>query len=1143
MSSSGFVHLHAHSHYSLLEALPKVEDLVAAAKADGQKALALTDNGTMYGVIDFYKECVKQEIKPIVGVDFFVSPRTRHDKEHRVDDRHSRLVLLAKDDVGYHNLIRLASRANLEGFYNRPRIDRELIAEYREGILAILPAFAGAHAQALKDGNPNRAEEILDWHQKTFGDDLYLEITRHPEILDHEKHTQEIIALARRKAIPLVAAHEVYYLKPDDAVARELVNCIRTGTSLNRDLVDNPHDFSFLSRERVGELFADVPEAIANTIKIAGTCTLTLTLGKGIFPVFPIPPDSTPDRELRMLTEAGIAMRGFDDTPELRTRMDYELGIIEKKGYASYFLIVADLLGYARTVGIFTNTRGSAAGSLVSYLCGITTVDPIKFNMPFERFLNPERPSAPDIDMDIADNRRDDLIDYARGKYGTDHVVQIGTFGTMMARAAVRDVARALGHSYSLGDAIAKMIPFGKQGFPVTIDSSLAEVPELKEAYERDPDAREVIDLARAVEGNVRHMGVHAAGVILAPGPVTDFAPVQLDPKGGKTITQYDMYSIADEYGGVGLLKFDFLGLTNLSVLADAVGRVKIRLNADVDLDRVPLDDKKVYEMLTRGETLGVFQMAGSGMTAYLKDLKPTVVHDLNAMVALYRPGPMAFIPDYIARKRNPALVKYLDPRMEAILKPTYGIIIYQDDVMMMAVQLAGYSWGEADKFRKAMGKKIPEEMAKQKERFITGCVERGMKQDATLELWHQIETFAAYGFNKAHAASYGNLAYKTAYMKANFPVDYMAAVLTADAGDVEKIAEIVAECKHMQLQVLPPDVNQSFGTFTVVTNTQTPAERTAQSEAPDASGVSRSASAREGALGQQAQTATPDASGAERSTTASATEQGRASRDLSQAVEPRGSAGPAGPDSDPVAHTHAESIRFGLYSIKNFGTGVADTIIKTRTEGGHFTDLADFLTRVPEKTLNKKSLESLIQSGALDHFGERGVLLANIELLLSFHREQTKAPSDQGSLFSMMAPQKATLTLAPAAPADPDQKLNWEKELLGIYVSGHPLDKHRSKLSNVKNSIKHAKEHLKGVETVIGGFIETAQHILTKKGEKMCFLKVADLTDSIEVVIFPRALKEYEKIVVAGECVLLKGKISERNGEPSFVAEKAKGL
>jgi DNA polymerase-3 subunit alpha len=834
------------------------------------------------------------------------------------------------------------------------------------------------------------------------------------------------------------------------------VQKIRDGGSLNRDAEENLPDYSFVSAEKMQKFFADIPQALENTVKIASECTLELTLGKAIFPLFPIPAGSTDNAELRALAEKGIPMRELTDTPELRTRLDYELGIIEKKGYASYFLIVADLLGHARNVGIITNTRGSAAGSLVSYLCGITTVDPIAFQMPFERFLNPERPSAPDIDMDIADNRRDELIDYARAQYGDDHVIQIGTFGTMLARAAVRDVSRALGHSYGTGDRIAKLIPFGKQGFPVTIDSALESTPDLMTAYKKDPVAREILDLARKIEGNARHVGVHAAGIVMAPQPVTDYAPVQLDPKGGKTITQYDMYSIVDEYGGVGLLKFDFLGLTNLSVLADARDRVRARLSAHVDFDRLPLDDKKVYAMLTRGETLGVFQMAGSGMTTFLKDLEPTVVHDLNAMVALYRPGPMAFIPEYIARKKNPARVKYLDPRMESILKPTYGVLIYQDDLLMIAVQLAGYSWGEADKLRKAVGKKIPAEMQAQKDRFIQGSIEHGMKPEVARELWEQIETFAAYGFNKAHAASYGNLAYKTAYMKANFPVDYMAAVLTADAGDVEKISEIVAECARMKIAILPPSIQESEGTFTVVDDA---------------------------------------------------------------------------------------TIRFGLYSIKNFGTGVADSIIAARKEGGLFSSIADFLTRVPDKNLNKKQLESLIKSGALDGLGERGQFLANLDGLLSFHRESHATPSDQGSLFGSVTVIRSELKLPEAPPAATPDKLTWEKELLGLYVSGHPLDQHKAKLAKQKPIQEIRDNFPRGVETVVAGYLDSARMITTKNGEPMLFGVLSDMSGAVEIVAFPRTLKEYPTLFTPGTCIMLKGKFSERNGEASFVIDRAKVL
>lgn len=1045
----GFVNLHTHSHYSLLEALPKIEDLVAAAKADGQEALALTDNGNMYAAIEFYKTCKAEGIRPILGVDFFVAPRTRHDKEHKIDDEHSRLILLARNDAGYRNLIQLVSSSYLEGFYDRPRIDRELIEKHREGLVAILPARAGEHARAFLRGKEH-AEEILSWYTKLFAEHCFAELPPPNDKSDEGKRALEVALFAGEKNVPLVAARDIFYISKTDAPARELVNKIRTGGVLNRDMEEGSSDLSFLKQKDAQTIFKKYPEALENTARIAESCTLELELGKWVFPAFPKEKGKTHDDMLRDLAYAGFEKRGIPDTPENKARVDYELSIIANKGYSPYFLVVADLLRHAREKGILTNTRGSAAGSLVSYLSGITTVDPLYYGLPFERFLNPERPSPPDIDMDLADNKRDQLIDYVRATYGESQVAQIGTFGTMLARAAVRDVSRALGHSYGTGDRIAKMIPFGKQGFPVTIESSLAEVPELKTAYKGDADAREIIDMARKVEGNARHVGVHAAGVVISPSRVTDFVPVQLDPKGGKIITQYDMHAVED----AGLLKFDFLGLTNLSVLADSVERVKNRLGIAVDLDRLPMDDAKTYEMLSRGETLGVFQMAGGGMTAHLVELKPSVIHDLNAMVALYRPGPMAFIPKYIERKKNPKLVTYLDPRMEPILKNSYGIITYQDDVLEIAIQLAGYSWLDADKFRKAMGKKIPEEMRAQKERFIKGCLEHGMSESTVQKLWEQIETFAAYGFNKAHAASYGNLAYKTAYMKANFPVDYMAALLTADAGDVEKIGTIVAECKRMGIKVLPPSVGESYGDFTVVDE---------------------------------------------------------------------------------------YTIRFGLYSIKNFGTGVADSIIEARKTGGAFESLSDFLSRIEDKNMNKKSLEALIMCGALDELGERGQMLTHVDSLLEYKKEHLSGPKDQVSLFGT-APKARALSLSDTKPATNDERLTWEKELLGLYVSGHPLDKHREKLAKSRG-IAHAKEHLKGVELVLGGFIEAAQNILTKNGERMSFLTFVDFTSSIEVVVFPRVLKEQESLLAPGSCVLLKGKISERNGEPSFVVEKVKAL
>lgn len=1052
--SETFTHLHTHSHYSLLEALPKIDALVEAAKEEGSTALCLADLGNMYGAIEFYKEAAKSGIKSIIGVDFFVAPRTRYDKEMRTDDAHTRLLLIAKNNEGYRNLIELVSKSFLEGFFERPRIDRELIESYRGGIIAILHATESDYSIAIRDTQEDRARDIAHWYKKIFGDDVYVEMTLHPEITGHNERMEVLQKHAQKDGLPVVASHEVYYLEKDDAVARELVNNIRLGTSLNRDASLDLPDHSFITTKEILKRFKNYPDALENNAKIAAECSVELKLGSWVFPAITVPEGKTHDQVLRELAYKGFKTRNLTETPELRERLDYELSVIAKKGYSPYFLVVSDLLRFAHENGILTNIRGSVAGSLVTYLSHITNVNPIEYGLPFERFLNPERPSAPDIDMDYADNRRDEMIAYARKKYGDDHVAQIGTFGTMMARAAVRDVCRALGFSYSIGDRIAKLIPFGKQGFPVTIESALKDTPELREVYKTDSDAREVLDLAQKIEANARHVGVHAAGVVIAPTPVTDFVPIQLDPKGGKIITQYDMYAVED----AGLLKFDFLGLTNLSTLADVKARVKKRLNIDINLDTMPLDDQKTFAMLSRGETLGVFQLAGDGMTNYLVNLKPSVIHDINAMVALYRPGPLAFIPQYIERKHNPTLVKYLDPRLESILKNSYGIITYQDDVLQIAIQFAGYSWLEADKFRKAMGKKIPEEMAAQKENFVKGCIEIGkMRPDIVDQLWQQIETFAAYGFNKAHAASYGNLAYKTAYMKANYPVDYMAALLTSDAGETEKIGEIVDECKRMKLTVLPPSVNESQGTFTVIDES---------------------------------------------------------------------------------------TIRFGLYSIKNFGTGVADSIIATREKSGKFTSLADFLTRVTDKNLNKKSLESLIQCGALDELGERGAMLAHIEKLLTYHKESAHAPQNQSSLFGAALVKIAPLVLTAAPEATMPQKLDWEKELLGLYVSGHPLDAHREKFAKIKHDIKGTKEVLpEHVTTVIGGLIQSMNTILTKKGERMAFLSIADLRDEVEVVVFPRTYTEVAPHLAPGKCILVKGKMSTRNGEKSFVAEAVKPL
>jgi len=1051
-----FVHLHVHSMYSLLNAVPTPKELAKAAKTDGQDALAITDAGALYGAIDFYKACTYQEIKPILGLDAFLAPRTRFDKEVNIDKPRSRAVLLAKTFKGYQNLIKLVTRSNFEGFYYRPRIDDELLKELHEDLICIIPSFAGEVAQALKDSNPQKAAQRLDWYKSVFGEDCYLEISHHPEMFGHQENQARIKELAKNTNTQLVAAHDVYYLKPEDRIARETMIKIQNGGVVDLTADQSDDNFSFTTQAQMKEWFKDTPEALTNTVKIAEECNVEIEIGTHwYFPDYIIESGREPDDELRVTAYEGVAWRGLDITnSEVKERLDYELDVIKMKGYAKYFLVVGDLLRESRERGILTTIRGSVAGSLTTYVLGITNVDPLEYKLPFERFLNPERPSAPDIDMDFADNRRDEIIEYAKQKYGADKVAQIGTFGTMMARAAVRDVSRALGHSYSVGDRIAKLIPLGAQGFPMTIDKALEIEPELATLYKKDSESREVIDLAKQIEGRVRHLGVHAAGVVIAPYPLDQFVPTQPDSKTGKFITQYEMKSVGED--GVGLLKFDFLGIKNLAILADAVKRVKKIRNIEVDIENVPIADSKTFEMLARGETMGLFQLNGSGMTAFLKQLKPTTIHDINAMVALYRPGPMEMIPQYIERKHNSALISFLDPRMESILDRSFGVITYQDDVMMISIELAGYSWLEADKLRKAMGKKIPEVMAAEKGKLLLGLVDNGMSQQNADKLWSLIEPFAAYGFNKAHAASYGRVAYQTAYMKANFPVEYMSAVLTADSGDTEKISEIIHECERMGIEVLPPDINESFADFSVVPDTST--------------------------------------------------------------------------------------IRFGLETIKNFGAGITEVIVEERKKNGTYASLQDFLTRIHDRNLNKKSIEALICAGAFDRFGDRGQLYGNVDNILSYNREHVAGKeTGQDSLFADLSA-VSDFVLQPAEEITATQKLIWEKDLLGVYVSGHPLDDLKAEV-DARPRIAQIRAGYKGTTVVTTGLIESVRELLTKKGDKMAFIKLVDQTDSIELTAFPTTYLEQKDILTPGTCVAIKGKLDIRNDEPSILIDRAKPL
>lgn len=1061
---SDFVHLHTHSHYSLLSALPKIPDLVSRAKSLNMSALALTDNGNLYGAIEFYKECRDEGIKPIIGVDAYMAVRNHTDKQSGIDNKWNRIVLLAKDTVGYKNLIRIVTIGHIDGFYYKPRIDYGVLEAHREGIIAIIPSFSGDIQQALKNGNEERALELYKKYEAIFGKEhVYLEITHHPEIDGHEDTMKKLISFCHKHEMPLVAAHDTYYLDPEDKPARNTLLSIQSAGDMSERRFGNEGEFHFISGETAEQFFAHIPEALSNTKKIADMCSVEIELGKWTFPLYIVESGRSYDDELRYVVyEHGLKRRNVALTEEVQKRIDYELDVIKNKGYAPYFLVVSDLLRYAHENHILTTIRGSVAGSIVTYLAGITNVNPIEYKLPFERFLNPERPSAPDIDMDYADNRRDEMIEYAKRKYGAHNVAQIGTFGTMAARGAVRDVARALGFPYATGDTISKLIPMGSQGFPMTIERALESTPELKELYDKDDDTRSIIDMAKKIEGCARHISVHAAGVVISSTTLTDFVPLQLDTKGEhKIITQYDMHAVED----AGLLKFDFLGIKNLAILADAIQRVEAIQGVHVDIERIPLDDAKTFSMLAKGETIGLFQLNGTGMTRFLKELRPSTIHDINAMVALYRPGPMESIPQYIERKHNPMLVQYLDPRMKDILSQSYGVITYQDDVMLIAIKLAGYSWLEADKLRKAMGKKIPAEMEAQKGKLHDGLIQNGMSEEKAQALWKLIEPFAAYGFNKAHAASYGRVAYQTAYMKANFPAIYMSAVLTADSGDVEKIAETIAECTRMGIEVLPPDINESYSGFTVIRK----------------------------------------------------------------------------------EHEEKDKIRFGLTTIKNFGEGIADAIIKERKANGSFATLAQFLERVTDKNLNKKSLESLIKCGAMDTFGERGRLLHNLDALLEYNKEHRGKSVDHDSLFSSDMFEHNShggLHLIETEPAPLQERLGWEKELLGLYVSGHPLDTHTEAMKKCQMSIKQIKENLKeGMQAVCYGLLEELTPFLTKGGDKMFFIKMSDYTSTIEAVIFPKIAKEFEALLIKDSCIAIKGRLSMRNGMPSIVVDKMKSL
>ena len=836
MSQQSFVHLHVHSEYSLLDGLSRISGLIRKAKEYGMPALALTDHGAMYGAIDFYKKALKEEIKPILGCEIYMAAGDLADRK-RQDAFH--LTVLAKDLEGYKNLMKIVTIGQVEGFYYRPRVDMSVLKKYSKGLMATTGCPLSLVNSAIKEGQVKQAKITLERLVDVFGqEDFYIELQRHPfaefakedqvpdemrqQLGRYAKETklieEQLIKFSREMSLPLVATNDVHYVEKEDAVAQDAIVCIQTGKKIadidRMRYIDSP-DFYLKSTEEMRAAFMDLPEAIENTVKLSEKVDIQITLGQWFFPKFGLPAGKTAGEMLREKAYIGVKELFGGMGAEVKKRLDYELKVIDEKGYSPYFLIFADMTEHCRDFGIYVNTRGSAAGSLVSYCCRITTVDPLKYQLPFERFLNPFRPSPPDIDLDISDDRRDELIAYLKEKYGEDKVAQICTFGTMQARGSVRDVGRVLGMPYSAPDRISKLIPLGKQGFPMSIRKALEITPELKSAYDSEPETKELLELAKKIEGNARHLSVHAAGVVVSRGILTDYTPLQKEPGGGdKIITQYEMHA-AEE---VGLIKMDILGIRNLSILANAIRIIEKLRGEKIDIYKIPLDDKKTFEMLSRGETFGVFQMGSSGMTRYLTEMQPTRVEDLMIMVALYRPGPMQNIAEYIERKNGRAPVAYYHPKMESFLKPSLGVLVYQDDLLYTALELAGYNWEEVDKFRKAVGKKIPEEMAKQHVIFVEGCIKNsGMSKEKAEGLWQLFEPFQGYGFNKAHAASYGMVSYWTAYLKANYQVEYMCALLTAEAAYTDKLVEAVAECERMGIKILPPDVNESKTGFTIV--------------------------------------------------------------------------------------------------------------------------------------------------------------------------------------------------------------------------------------------------------------------------------------------------------------------------------------
>lgn len=1062
-----FVHLHNHSEYSLLDGLSRIGPMVEQAKKLGMKAIAITDHGNMYGAIKFYKECRANDIKPIIGCEIYVAKRNLEDKEAGLDKDFNHLILLAKDFTGYKNLMKIISISHLEGFYYKPRTDMKLLKKYSEGLICLTACVNGYVGEPLVEGNEKEArtrlEKLIDIYGK---DNLFLELQRHIHVPPQEGLNQQLIKLSQEYGLGLVATNDNHYIASDDAEAQEILLCIGTQTTITQEnrklsMIDSP-DFYIKTAKEMQEAFSDVPEAVANTLKIAEMCNVEIPLGNWIMPKFKTPDGlSTADYFKKIINEK-ITGRYATVTKAIRERVDYEIDIILTKGYETYFLTVADFVNWAHDQGISVGPgRGSAAGSVVSYILRITDVDPFYFNLPFERFLNPQRPSAPDIDLDFADTRRDEVIQYVTEKYGKDKVAQIITFGTMEARGSVRDAGRALGMPYAQPDRISKMIPVGWQGHSMTIPLALQQSPDLKKAYDTEEDTKKLLDVAAKLNGVARHASVHAAGVVIADKDLTEYVPLQKETNGDKIVTQYDMYTVGED--GVGLLKMDFLGLRNLTIIQEALRFIRENQGAGIDFSGLSYDDPPTYQLLSSGETTGIFQLESSGMRRYIRELKPTNIFDVMAMVALYRPGPMQNIPEFIARKHDPTKISYPDPRLAEILENSYGILTYQDDVLLTTIALAGYTWLDADKFRKAMGKKIPAEMKKQKEIFLDGAVKNGLTRKKAEDIFELIAPFAGYGFNKAHASCYATIAFRTAYLKAHYPVEFMTALLTAESrgstGPIknEKVSIAVAECRRLNITVLGPNVNASEAEFSIEDKTK---------------------------------------------------------------------------------------IRFGLSAIKNVGTAAITTILEARNKK-KFDSMEDFCSRVDLSKVNKKTLESLIKAGAFDVFGNRAWLLTAItDIVSSLNKKSAEKPINQASLFDdLPTPANQVKFSAPLEVADfsESEKLVFERELLGFYLTDHPLNQKLTSLFTfASHKISELEEVKPDTRVKVGGLVAQIKKIFTKRsGEEMAFVRLEDhIGVSVECVVFPKIFERSKAYLIKDAIVVVEGRLDHKEDIPVIIVD-----